>query len=68
MAELITAHETVDDADKTRLFDAYSFLMRFYVKNKDSKTAYEYAKKLQELQPDDAEIQKVVEALAKAAN
>ena len=68
LAELITAHETVDDADKTRLFDAYSFLMRFYVKNKDSKTAYEYAKKLQELQPDDAEIQKVVEALAKAAN
>ena len=68
LAELIKAHETIDDTDKGRLFDAYSFLMRFNVKNKDSKTAYEYAKKLQELQPDDAEIQKVVEALAKAAN
>ena len=68
LAELIKAHETIDDTDKARLFDAYSFLMRFNVKNKDSKTAYEYAKKLQELQPNDAEIQKVVEALAKAAN
>lgn len=68
LAELITAHETIDGTDKNRLFDAYSFLMRFNVKNKDHKTAYEYAKKLQELQPEDAEIQKVVEALAKAAN
>ena len=68
LAELIKAHETIDDTDKARLFDAYSFLMRFNVKDKDSKTAYEYAKKLQELQPNDAEIQKVVEALAKAAN
>jgi tetratricopeptide (TPR) repeat protein len=68
LAELIKAHETIDDTDKARLFDAYSFLMRFNVKNKDSKTAYEFAKKLQELQPNDAEIQKVVEALAKAAN
>ena len=68
LAELIKAHESIDDADKTRLFDAYSYLMRYYVKQKDSKTAYEFALKLQELQPEDAEIQKVVEALAKAAN
>ena len=67
LIELITAHETLDDADKTRLFDAYSYLMRFNVKQKDSKAAYENALKLQELQPEDAEIQKVVEALAKAA-
>ena len=42
--------------------------MRYYVKQKTHKTAYDYAKKLQELQPEDAEIRKVVEALAKAAN
>ena len=68
LAELINAHETIDDTDKARLFDAYSFLMRYYVKQKTHKTAYDYAKKLQELQPEDAEIRKVVEALAKAAN
>ena len=68
LAELINAHETIDDTDKTRLFDAYSFLMRLNVKQKNHKAAYEFAKKLQELQPEDAEIQKVVEALAKAAN
>ncbi len=68
LIELITAHESLDDADKSRLFDAYSYLMRFNVKQKDSKAAYENALKLQELQPEDAEIQKVVEALAKAAN
>ena len=68
LAELINAHETIDDTDKARLFDAYSFLMRFSVKQKDHKVGYEYAKKLLELQPNDAEIQKVVEALAKAAN
>lgn len=68
LVELVKAHETIDDTDKGRLFDAYSFLMRFYVKQKSHKTAYEYAKKLLELQPEDVEIQKVVEALAKAAN
>ena len=68
LAELVKAHETIDDTDKSRLFDAYSYLMRYYVKNKDSKAAYENALKLQELQPDDAEIKKVVEALEKAAN
>jgi Tfp pilus assembly protein PilF len=68
LAELINKHETIDDSDKSRLFDAYRFLMRYNVKNKDSKTAYEYAKKLLELKPDDADIQKVVEGLAKAAN
>lgn len=67
LIELVTAHETLDDADKTRLFDAYSYLMRYSVKQKDSKAAYQNALKLQELQPEDAEIQKVVEALEKAA-
>jgi hypothetical protein len=42
--------------------------MRYYVKNKDNKAALENARKLQELQPEDAEIKKVVEALEKAAN
>jgi len=65
---LINAHETIDDADKARLFDVHSFLMRYYVKNKDNKAALENALKLQELQPEDAEIKKVVEALEKAAN
>jgi hypothetical protein len=68
LIELISAHEALDDADKTRLFDAYSYIMRFNVKNKNSKAAYEAALKLQELQPEDAEIKKVVDALAKAAN
>lgn len=68
LGELINAHETIDDTDKSRLFDVHSYMMRFYVKNKDSKTALEHARKLLELQPEDAEIQKVVEALEKAAN
>ena len=38
------------------------------MRQKTHKTAYDYAKKLQELQPQDADIRKVVEALAKAAN
>ena len=68
LIELVTAHEEVDATDKTRLFDAYSYLMRYNVKQKNNKAAYENSKKLLELQPDDAEIQKVVEALEKAAN
>ena len=68
LGELINAHETIDDTDKSRLFDVHSFLMRYYVKNKDNKAALENARKLQELQPEDAEIKKVVEALEKAAN
>lgn len=68
LAELVKAHENIDDTDKSRLFDAYSYLMRYNVKNKDNKTAYNYALKLQELQPEDAEIKKVVDALEKAAN
>jgi tetratricopeptide (TPR) repeat protein len=68
LADLINKHENLDESDKNRLFAAYSYLMRFNVKNKDSKAAYEYAKKLQELQPEDAEIKKVVETLSKAAN
>ncbi|MDE6012475.1 MAG: hypothetical protein K2G91_07055 [Prevotella sp.] len=68
LAELVKAHESIDDTDKSRLFDAYSYLMRYYVKNKDNKAAYNFALKLQELQPEDAEIKKVVDALEKAAN
>ena len=55
-------------SETTKPESRYSFLMRYYVKQKTHKTAYDYAKKLQELQPEDAEIRKVVEALAKAAN
>jgi tetratricopeptide (TPR) repeat protein len=68
LAELINAHETIDDTDKSRLFDVHSYLMRYYVKNKDNKSALDNARKLQELQPEDADIKKVVEALEKAAN
>ena len=46
----------------------WDYLMRYNVKQKDNKAAYENSKKLLELQPDDAEIKKVVEALEKAAN
>ena len=67
LAELITAHEEMDDTDKTRLFDAYAYLMRYYLKNKDNQQAYEYALKLQELQPDDPDVKSAVEALAKVA-
>ena len=67
LAELITAHEEMDDTDKTRLFDAYAYLMRYHLKNKDNQQAYEYALKLQELQPDDPDVKSAVEALAKVA-
>lgn len=67
LAELITAHEAMDDTDKTRLFDAYAYLMRYHLKNKDNQTAYSYALKLQELQPDDPDVKSAVEALAKVA-
>lgn len=67
LAELINAHEEKDDTDKARLFDAYSYLMRYNVKMKDNKAAYEYALKLQELQPDDPDVNSAVEALAKVA-
>jgi len=67
LAELITTHETIDDTDKSRLFDAYAYLMRYHLKMKDNKQAYEYALKLQELQPDDPDVKSAVEALAKVA-
>ena len=67
LAELITAHEEMDDTDKTRLFDAYAYLMRYHLKNKENQKAYEYALKLQELQPDDPDVKSAVEALAKVA-
>ena len=66
LAELIKAHETIDDTDKSRLFEAYAYLMRYSVKQKDHAAALENAKKLLELQPDDPEIQQVVDALSKA--
>lgn len=67
LAELINAHETLDDTDKARLFDAYAYLMRYHLKNKDNQKAYEFALKLQELQPDDPDVKSAVEALAKVA-
>ena len=42
--------------------------MRYNVKQKNSAAALANAEKLLELQPEDAEIQRVVEALRKAAN
>ena len=68
LIELIKAHETIDDTDKGRLFNAYSYLMRYNVKQKNSAAALANAEKLLELQPEDAEIKKVVDALKKAAN
>ena len=67
LVELINAHETIDDTDKGRLFDAYAYLMRYFLKQKDNKQAYDYALKLQELQPDDPDVKSAVEALAKVA-
>ena len=67
LAELINTHEEIDDTDKARLFDAYAYLMRYNLKQKDHQKAYEYALKLQELQPDDPDVKSAVEALAKAA-
>lgn len=67
LVELITAHEEMDATDKTRLFDAYAYLMRYHLKNKDNQKAYDYALKLQELQPDDPDVKSAVEALAKVA-
>lgn len=67
LIELINAHETIDETDKGRLFDAYSYLMRYNVKQKNSAAGLANAEKLLELQPNDAEIKKVVETLRKAA-
>lgn len=65
LTELVNAHEEIDDTDKDRLFDAYSYIMRYNLKQKDHKAAYEAALKLQEIHPNDADIQRVVESLAK---
>jgi tetratricopeptide (TPR) repeat protein len=67
LIELIKAHETIDYTDKGRLFNAYSYLMRYNVKQKNSAAALSNAESLLELQPEDAEIKKVVETLRKAA-
>ena len=68
LAEQVKAHETIDDTDKDRLFDAYSYLMRYNLKVKNYQDAYDYAKKLLEVRPDDADIQRVVTSLEKLAN
>ena len=65
LIELVNAHETIDETDKSRLFDAYSYLMRYNLKQKDNKTALSNAEKLLELQPNDAEVKKAVETLKK---
>lgn len=66
LAELITAHETLDETDKNRLFDAYAYLMRYNNKMKNNEAALDYAKKLLEIRPDDADIQNAVEVLSKS--
>ena len=68
LIELINAHEEVDETDKGRLFDAYSYLMRYNVKQKNHAAGLANAEKLLELQPNDPEIKKVVDTLRKAAN
>ncbi len=50
LIELIKAHETIDDTDKGRLFNAYSYLMRYNVKQKNSAAALSNAESLLELQ------------------
>lgn len=62
---LVTAHETLDDSDKTRLWDAYSYLMRYELKKKNNAEALNAAKKLQELRPEDADIKNIVNTLSK---
>ena len=66
LIELISARADQDETDKKRLWDAYSYLMRYSVKNKDNRAALDSALKLQEISPDDADIKNVVEALSKA--
>ena len=67
MIELISSHDELDETDKKRLWDGYSYLMRYSVKNKDNASALQSALKLQEIDPDDADIKNIVEALSKAA-
>ena len=67
LIELVLGHEQLDDSDKSRLFEAYSYLMRYNLKQKDYQGALEYALKLQELQPDDPDVKSAVETLTKAA-
>ena len=66
MIELISSHDELDETDKKRLWDGYSYLMRYSVKNKDNASALQSALKLQEIDPDDADIKNIVEALSKA--
>ena len=65
LAELITAHEEMNANDKRRFFDAYAYLMRYHLKQKENQKSYEYALKLQELEPGDPDVKRAVEALEK---
>lgn len=67
LIELITAHESLDATDETRLVASYGTLMQYhYNVAKDNAKALEYAKKLLELKPDNEQYQKMVESLSKA--
>ena len=66
LIELVTARTEQDETDKKRLWDAYSYLMRYSVKNKDNAAALRSALKLQEIDPNDADIKNIVDALQKA--
>ena len=66
LIELVTARADQDETDKKRLWDAYSYLMRYSVKNKDNAAALQSALKLQEIDPADADIKNIVDALSKA--
>jgi len=65
LIELVSARADQDETDKKRLWDAYSYLMRYSVKNKDNNAALQSALKLQEIDPNDADIKNIVDALSK---
>ena len=65
LIELVTARTDQDETDKKRLWDAYSYLMRYSVKNKDNAAALQSALKLQEIDPADTDIKNIVDALSK---
>ena len=66
VAELISVRENLDNTDKNRLGDAYSYLMAYeFTITKDKDKALEYAQKVLELRPGDATAAKVITVLSK---
>ena len=62
LVRLLTANPLPDDTDKARLIESYSYLINYYLNEKDdTATARQYAEKLLQIDPDNEAAKQIVQ-------